>query len=231
MMCNIRKYIKDYKSIFPLLILFYFISLSHTKSVQKINRCKRYLSTDNCLYYPCLDTHYFCGRENHLTRFTYEFCLLSTRKYISKLNLNAQVYFKQTNRCLMKSLDEQLVERTISARFTCTDLQRVISNNHMQCFQNSSTVSIDFCSIICENLQIILNLFLNLNYESPSLYHLLIETGKNCGANIPETISPSIASILISICLDRKNAKLNNDITNIMFNRRYEFNDYEWISD
>ncbi|CAF1231565.1 unnamed protein product [Adineta ricciae] len=178
-----------------------------------------------------MDTHYFCGRDSYLTRFTYDFCLLSTKTYVAQLNLNGQLYFNYTNKCVMKLVDERLTEPTISARFTCTDLQKLMFENHLQCLQNYPNKPIDFCTIICDNLQVIINLFLHLNQQTPDIYRLLIQTGRNCGATIRESPMMTIPSILMSICLDRKNARLKDDITNVMLNRRYEFNDYEWISD
>ena len=178
-----------------------------------------------------MDTHYFCGRESYLTRFTYDLCLLSTKKYVAQLNVDGQKYFNYTNKCVMKLADEKLTERTISARFTCTDLQKLMFETHLQCLQSYPNISLDLCTIICDNLQVIINVFLNLNHKSHELYRLLIQTGQKCGATIQESSIMTIPSVLMSICLDRKNARLKEDITNVMLNRRYEFNDYEWISD
>jgi hypothetical protein len=62
-----------------------------------------------------------------------------------------------------------------------------------------------------------------------NLHQLLIRTGKACGAEVNENVLHTLPSLLMSICLDRKNVRLKEDITNIMFNQRFEPSDYEWI--
>ena len=181
-----------------------------------------------------MDAHYSCGPDSHLARFSYDFCSLSTKKYLSKLTINAQFYFNHTNQCTMTSMHEQLIEEKISQKFSCTHLQRMIFNIYLNCFQNNQRENkmitiIDLCSIICDNLQVIMDLFLNLNHAYITTYQLLIETGKTCGAEINESIGHTIPSLLISICLDRKNVRLKHDITDIMLNHRFEPSDYEWI--
>jgi hypothetical protein len=184
-----------------------------------------------------LDAHYSCGRDNYLTRFSYDFCVLSTKKYVSQLTTAGQFYFNQTNICLMKSLDEQLIEEKISARFTCTHLQAFILKLSLNCFQNhhqqkNQLVTVnDFCSITCDNLQTIVNLFLNLNFEFADLYHLLRETGKSCGAKMIDSTAQTLPAVLIAICLDRKNVRLKQDITTIMLNSRFEITDYDWTAE
>jgi hypothetical protein len=181
-----------------------------------------------------LDSHYSCGRDNHLARFSYDFCLLTSKKYFSQLTINGRLYFNLTNQCAMASLHEQLTEEKISAQFTCTHLQATIFDIYIKCFQSTqpktqlSTV-IDFCSIICENLQVMIDLILNLNAKYFNTYQLLLRTGRACGAQINEGMVSTLPSLLISICLDRKNAVIKGDITQVMFNQRYEPADDEWV--
>ncbi|CAF0732207.1 unnamed protein product [Adineta steineri] len=235
-MCNGVIYVTKYKRIFQYFILFYLIYIFHTKSIRRSDVCNRFLVINDCDYFPCLDAQYPCGRDSHLTRFSYDLCLLSTKKYVSQLTKNAQIYFNHTNTCVMKSINDQLIEQRISGKFTCTDLHELIFQNYLSCFQNKQrdqqlVTMIDFCSIMCENLQTMINLFLNLNNEFFNFYHLLMDTGKNCGANIHEGIIPTIPSILMAICLDRKNVRLKQDITSVMFNPRYEPTDYDWTTE
>jgi hypothetical protein len=220
--------------IFQYLFLFYLINFNDSKAVRKYDECDKFYNIKDCYFFPCLDAHYSCGRDNHLARFSYDLCLLTTKKYKKQLKQNARFYFNHTNICAMTSLTEQLIEERISSTFTCTNLQQMILKIYINCFQNNQRENemvkiIDFCSIICENLQVMIDLFLNLSSDYFNLNQLLIETGKTCGANINPTIGHTIPSLLIGICLDRKNVHLEQDITHIMFNQRFEPNDYEWI--
>jgi hypothetical protein len=233
-MCNYISIGIDIKKLFQYFLLFYLIKLNNPKSVKKYDECNKFLDVKDCYYFPCLDAHYSCGRDNHLARFSYDLCLLSTKKYTSQLTQNARFYFNHTNTCAMISLDDQLIEESITGRFSCTDLQKLIFDVYLNCFQNYQRKNqvmkvIDFCSIICENLQTMIDLFINLRDAYINLHELLKETGKTCGANIDYSTTHTIPSLLIGICLDRKNVRLEQDITNIMFNQRYEPNDYEWI--
>ncbi len=236
-MCNDLTNTVNSKRIFQYFVLFYVIKLIHSKSVKRYDECNRFLIVNDCYYFPCLDAHYSCGRDNYLTRFSYDFCVLSTKKYVSQLTTAGQFYFNQTNICLMKSLDEQLIEEKISARFTCTHLQAFILKLSLNCFQNhhqqkNQLVTVnDFCSITCDNLQTIVNLFLNLNFEFADLYHLLRETGKSCGAKMIDSTAQTLPAVLIAICLDRKNVRLKQDITTIMLNSRFEITDYDWTAE
>jgi hypothetical protein len=74
-----------------------------------------------------------------------------------------------------------------------------------------------------------IDLFLNLNNIYINLYQLLVQTGKSCGAEVNESKAHTVPSLLISICLDRRNVRLKHDITDIMLNQRFEPSDYDWI--
>jgi hypothetical protein len=74
-----------------------------------------------------------------------------------------------------------------------------------------------------------INLFLNLSFDHVNLPELLIKTGTACGAQISDSSAHTVPALLMSICLDRKNVHLKNDITDIMFRPRFEQNDFEWI--
>jgi len=234
MMCNVAPFVMNIKNVFKYFFLLTMIKLIHSKSIKKYDECDKFFDLNDCYYFPCLDAHYSCGRDNHLARFSYDLCLLSTKKYSSQLTLNAKIYFNHTNQCAMTSLHDQLIEEKISEKFSCTHLQLMIFNIYLDCFQNKQPENkmiriIDLCSIICDNLQIIINLFLNLNYGLFDLRQLLVKTGRTCGADINDSIVHTIPSLLMSICLDRKNARLKQDITNVMFNTRFEPSDYDWI--
>ena len=235
MMCNTLSHGIDYTRILRTFVFFWLLSRLHAKPVRKFPECRQFLVRNDCYYFPCLDAHYQCGRDSHLTRFSYDLCLVSTKKYVPQLTESAQSYFNQTNICLTKSLQDQLVETSISGRFTCTQLEALIVQNSLRCFrnryrENSLSTMIDFCSIMCGNLQTMINLFLNLNSDSLDLHRLLIETGKSCGAKINESVPPTVPSLLLSVCLDRTNARLPQDITSVMLSQRFEFTDYDWIS-
>ena len=226
--------IKNTKRIFQYVYLFNILTIIDSKFAKKYNECEQFLNSKDCYYFPCLDAHFPCGPNSHLSRFSYDLCLLSTKKYYEELSVDARLYFNHTNICAMALLHEQLVEEKISARFTCTHLQMMIDDIYLKCFQNNQQENtmiqiIDFCSFICNNLQTMINLFLNLNNDHVNLHRLLIETGKNCGTMINESIDHSIPSLIMSICLDRKNTRLKYDITSIMFNSRFEPNEYDWI--
>ena len=220
--------------IFQYFVLLSIITQIHSKFIRKYDECESFFDNRHCYYFPCLDAHYFCGRDSHLVRFSYDLCLLTTKKYVSQLTPNGINYFNLTNQCAMASLHEQLTEEKISAKFTCTDLQKKIFDIYARCFQSTqpttqlSTV-IDFCSIICENLQVMIDLFFHLNVKYFNLFELLIQTGKACGAEISEDTIGNLPSLLISICLDRKHAVIRRDITQIMFNQRYEPTEDEWV--
>lgn len=233
-MCNIIPIVLNIQRIFEYFVLFFIIQQIHSKSFRKYDECERFFDIRDCYYFPCLDTGYSCGRDSHLARFSYDLCLLTRKKYYSQLTIDGKFYFNHTNQCAMASLHDQLTEEKISAKFTCTHLQRTIFNIYIKCFQSSQRENqmvtvINFCSIICENLQVMIDLFLNLSNTYINLHQLLIRTGKACGAKINEDIIRTLPSLLMSICLDRKNARLKEDITSIMFNRRFEPSDYEWI--
>ena len=234
MMCNATPIVRNIKRIFRYFILFSLLKQLHSKSVRKYDECEKFYDLNDCYYFPCLEAHYSCGRDSHLVRFSYDFCLLTTKKYSSQFNKNAEFYFNHTNQCAMASLHDQLIEESISARFTCTHLQALVFDIYSNCFrsaqrENRMVTVIDFCSIICENLQTMINLFLNLSDMYIDLQRLLTRTGKDCGADINESIAHTMPSLLMSICLDRKNVRLKQEITDIMFNQRFEPSDYEWI--
>ncbi|CAF0896100.1 unnamed protein product [Rotaria sp. Silwood1] len=221
------------RKIFQYLFLFYIIQIVQSKSVKKYDECDRFLTVYDCYYFPCLDAHYSCGSNGHLVRFTYDFCILPTSKYSKNLTENAIFYFNHTNICAMTSLNDQLVEERISGIFTCAHLHAMIFKIYLECFQNDQRENkmikiIDFCSIICENLQTMIDLFLHLNEAHFNVLSLLLETGKNCGAQINDAVLHTIPSALIAICLDRKNVHLEQEITEVMFNPRFETSDYEW---
>ncbi|CAF1467635.1 unnamed protein product [Rotaria sordida] len=221
------------KKFFQYLFLFYIIQIVHSKSVKKYDECDRFLIVNDCYYFPCLDAHYSCGRDSHLVRFTYDFCVLPTQKYAQNLTSNAVFYLNHTNICAMTSLNDQLIEEKISGIFSCAHLHALIFKIYLNCFQNHQRENkmikvIDFCSIICQNLQPMIDLFLNLNEAHFNVLLLLIETGKNCGALINDAVMHTIPSALMAICLDRKNLRLEQEITEIMFNPRYEADDYDW---
>jgi len=236
MMCNAVPSVLTFKCIFKYICLLSLINIIHSKPIKKYDECEKFFNSNDCYYFPCLDAHYSCGADNHLARFSYDLCLLSSKKYTSQLTTNGQFYFNYTNQCAMAHLHNQLIEEKISEKFSCSHLQQMIYNIYLNCFQNKQQENknkmikiIDFCSIICENLQTIIDLFLNINMKLINLHDLLIQTGKNCGANVNEYIIQTIPSLLISICLDRKNVRLNQDITYIMFSKRFEPSDYDWI--
>ncbi|CAF2952328.1 unnamed protein product [Rotaria sp. Silwood2] len=215
------------------LFLFCIIQIIQSKSIKKYDECDQFLNINDCYYFPCLDAHYSCGPDNHLVRFNYDLCILPTKTYSKNLTANALFYFNHTNICAMTSLNEQLVEEKISEIFTCAHLHAMIFKIYVNCFQNNERENqmikiIDFCSIICENLQAMINIFLHLNEAHFNVLLLLLETGKNCGAQISDSVMHTIPSALIAICLDRKNVRLEYDITEIMFNSRFEAGDYEW---
>lgn len=234
MMCNAMSFVFNTKILFSFLFVFSILNIIYSKSTKKYDECDKFSLSHDCYYFPCLDAHYSCGPYSHLARFSYDLCLLTKKKYLSKLSQNAQFYFNRTNQCAMESLDNQLIEEKISEKFSCTHLQIMITNIYINCFQNKEKENkivkiIDFCSIICDNLQAMIDLFLNLSNEFFNLNQLLFETGTSCGANIQQSTLHTVPSLLISICLDRKNANLKQDITSIMFNKRFESSDYDWI--
>jgi hypothetical protein len=234
MMCNATPIVLNIKNLFQCLFLFSIIKIIHSKSIRKYDECDLFYNLTDCYYFPCLDAHYSCGRDNHLARFSYDLCLLTTKKYSSQLTINAKFYFNHTNQCAMASLHDQLIEEKISSKFSCSHLQTLIFNIYLNCFQNNQRENkmikiIDFCSIICENLQTIIDLFLNLNNNYINLQRLIRQTGKTCGADVNESIVHTVPSLLMAICLDRKDVHLKQDITNIMFNSRFEPSDYDWI--
>lgn len=217
-----------------LLILFTFLKLTYSKTLKKLDDCEKFYLAENCYYFPCLDAHYLCGKDSHLARFSNDLCSLTTQKYSSQLNQNGKLYFNHTNRCAMISLHNQITEEIISRKFSCTQLQIMIFNIYLTCLQNKEKENklvniIDFCSVVCDNLQTMIDIFLNLRSEHINLSQLLSETGKSCGANINLSIGHTIPSLLMSVCLDRKNVRLKQDITNVMFNKRFEPSDYEWV--
>ena len=222
------------KKIFQHLLLFYILTSTYSIAVNRFNECDRFRLIHDCYYFPCLDAHYSCGRDSHLARFAYDLCLLTSRKYNARLTTRAQIFFNRTNMCAMTTLSNQLVHDKISATFTCTHLQAMIFTIYSNCFQNDydleNVESNDICSIICDNLQTMIDLFLNLSDVYINLYQLLSEAGRSCGAIITESGAHTVPSLLISICLDRKNAHLERDITDIMFSSRFEQQDYDWIS-
>lgn len=216
-----------------LLILFYILLIVQSKSAKKYDECDQFLNVYDCYYFPCLDAHYSCGPENHLVKFTYDFCTLPSKRFSTSLTKDAYRYLNHTNACAMKSLSEQLVEEKISDRFTCGHLHTLIFKIYLNCFQSiqkhTALVNvIDFCTIVCDNLQAMIDFFLILNESHINLYILLIETGRSCGAQIEESIYHTIPALLAAVCLDRKNARLERDITDIMFNTRFQPNDYDW---
>jgi len=221
---------------FVRLFIFSLFSLSQCRSVSKLDECHRFYSTQTCYYFPCLDSYYSCGVNSYLARFSYDLCILTTKKYSQQLTKNAQLYFNHTNECVITSLHDQLTENTISAKFSCTRLETRIFEIYSNCLkniqrENKLVTIIDFCSIICDNLQALIDIFFNLNHVHLNLHRLLVGTGKSCGAEIDESVTHTLPSLLMSICIDRKNVRLRDDIKNIMFNQRYEPSDYEWISE
>ncbi|CAF0982440.1 unnamed protein product [Rotaria magnacalcarata] len=232
-MCDDVTRVFSMKRIFQFLFLFYTIRTVQTKSVKKYDECDQFLISNDCYYFPCLDAHYSCGRNSYLVRFSHDLCTLPNKKFTANLTTNALLYFNQTNSCVMKVLNNQLVEEKISEKFTCGHLHVMIYNIYLNCFQNNQqentqVKTIDLCSVICENLQAMINLFLTLNESHFNLQLLLLATGKSCGANIHESILNTIPSLLTAICLDRKNARLEGDITDIMFNARFRPADFDW---
>ena len=221
------------KRISVCLAIFCLIKPILSRSIRKYDECEEFYNTSDCYYFPCLEPHYTCGPYSHLVRFSYDFCLLTRKKYASRLSSDANFYFNHTNQCAMASIHEQLIEERISAAFTCGNLQAMIFRIYIDCFQNTQRENqlvqvIDFCSIICQDLQAIIDLFLNIGDTHVNLHQLLVQTGKACGADINESVAHTVPSLLVSICLDRKNVRLKQDITQILFNERYEPHDYEW---
>lgn len=205
-----------------------------SRTIQRFDECEIFFNSNDCYYFPCLEAHFPCGPNAHLARFSYNFCSLITKTYVSRLSTNAKFYFNHTNQCAMMKIHEDLIEGTISGRFTCGHLQRMIFNIYLDCFQSTQRENqlvhvVDFCSFICEDLQTIMDLFLNIGSDHINLHQLLIRTGNACGADIDESVAHTVPSLLMSICLDRKDVQLKQDISQIMFNQRYEPNDYEWI--
>lgn len=233
-MCNTISSILRIRRLCIFLTILTSLKTTYSKSIQRFEECESFFNSNDCYYFPCLETHFPCGSYAHLVRFSYDFCLLTTKKYVSRLSKDAGFYFNHTNQCAMRKIHEDLIEPTITGRFTCAHLQIMIFNIYLDCFQSAQRKTqlvhiIDFCSVICDDIQAIIDIFLNLKSDHIHLHRLLIETGSACGAIIDESITHTIPSILVSICLDRKNVRLEGDITQIMLNQRYEANDYEWI--
>jgi hypothetical protein len=107
MMCNATPIVLNIKNLFQCLFLFSIIKIIHSKSIRKYDECDLFYNLTDCYYFPCLDAHYSCGRDNHLARFSYDLCLLTTKKYSSQLTINAKFYFNHTNQCAMASLHDQ----------------------------------------------------------------------------------------------------------------------------
>ena len=233
-MCNELKVTRDMPMFVLIVLLLVSTSRIHSKFLAKHDECTSFLHTRDCYLFPCLDGYYLCGRDSHLVRFSYEFCQLSTQTYSTQLSTDAQLYFNHTVECTMLSLDDRLTERKITGAFTCANLQALIFNVYLDCLQtkqraNRITAEIDFCSIICDNLETMINLFLNLNTNFINLKELLIETGKSCGMLVTSSKTYTVPSLLIAICLDRKDARITKDITKVMRSSRFEFKEYEWL--
>ena len=232
-MCIKRLIIAHIKRVVLCVYLLHCLAVCHCRSLQEHQECEKFFVANDCYYFPCLDSHYTCGPDNHLVGFTHNFCQLTSKKYAPQLNNDAQLYFNHTSKCAMTALHDQLVEGSISARFTCAHLQLMIVRIYAKCLHNEQPerkmVSVvDFCSIVCDNLETMINLFLNLNDGHVNLQELLLETGRNCGAEILPSTTRTVPALLVAICLDRKTVRLKNDITKIMFGSRFEFNDYDW---
>ena len=233
-MCNETKVTRNIPMFGLIVLLLASTSEVHSKFLAKHDECNSFLQTRDCYLFPCLDGYYLCGRDSHLVRFSYEFCQLSTKTYPSQLSTDAQLFFNHTVECTMLSLDDRLTERKISGAFTCADLQALIFNVYVDCFQtkrqtNRIVATIDFCSIICDDLEAMINLFLNLDTSFINLKELLIEIGKGCGMLMAPSQKYTIPSLLIAICLDRKDARIKKDITKVMRSSRFEFKEYEWL--
>lgn len=182
---------------------------------------------------PCLDSHYSCGPNSHLVKFGYNFCHLSRNKYADKLDHDGQTYLEHSSTCLMRRIHDQLWEPIITAKFSCTNLLSMFQTSFVDCLKNPKGIvnqneKSSICSVICPNLEPMINFFLNINYGSINLHEILREVGEACGANIEISNTHTVPSILISICLDRNDTTLSEDITNVMRNSRFHFKDYDW---
>lgn len=232
-MCIKQVIITHIKRVVLCLYLLHCTGLCNCRASREHHECRKFLAVHDCYYFPCLDAHFTCGPHNHLVGFTHNLCQLTSKKYAPQLSSDAQLYFNHTNQCAMAALNDQLTEGSISAKFTCSHLQLMIFRIYLKCFQNEQRETemvrvVDFCSVVCENLQTMINLFLNLNDGHVNLNELLIETGRSCGTDVRPSTTHTVPALLVAICLDRKKVRLNQDITKIMFDSRFEFNDYDW---
>jgi hypothetical protein len=138
------------------------------------------------------------------------------------LTQSGQLWARAAQTCLMQELNYFLKS---SPSVTCTEIDRYVLNKYPICLTQSHSL-LSLCSIICNNLEIFIEIFENWNIESLNLKRLLLETSYLCPEEsqieyVIDINQANIRTIFWSLCLDSKRTKFQNfDPNEVMINIR-----------
>jgi hypothetical protein len=203
------------------------IPLTKNSLKRSFDVCDQYLNATNCYYFACIDSIYQCGEGNSLVQFSYPFCkflyfdilirkmfssgvALLERTYNS-LTRSGQVWSQVSQTCLMQELNYFLK----SNRFlTCTQMDQYVLEKSPICLTQSHPFY-SFCSIICNNLEIFLEIFDNWNIKSLNLRRFFLEISHLCEEQsqmeyVIDLPLSNIRTILWSLCLDSFKTQFKN---------------------
>ncbi|CAF1271142.1 unnamed protein product [Adineta steineri] len=199
------------------------IHLSKTLSKKSIHICEQYLNITDCYYFSCIDSIYQCGRENLLVQVSYAFCEAKLERSFDFLTRSGQLWAKATEICLMQELNYFL---NTDLSLTCSEIDRYMLNKYSVCLTQSHSL-FSICSIMCNNLEILIDIFDNWTLKNLNLKRLLLETSRLCQEQsqmeyVIDIGQSNIRTILWSLCLDSLKTKFQNFDPNELMIRTYE---------
>ena len=89
--------------------------------------------------------------------------------------------------------------------------------------------NVTFCSILCDNLDVIVDTFTNLNPTYTDLISLLKEVIRSCGGQIDGSVKYKIPSLLISVCQQRTDFQLTPERIGLLTKKRYRLKFGDWF--
>lgn len=175
-----------------------------------LDECDAFLRRSDCYFYSCLDSRYGCGPSNRLVAFSDDFCEASTKTFAAQLDAAATKFFLDVHNCSMATLRKKLVETTISSRFRCADLDERIFDVHFDC------LAPNFASILCENLEPIVSIFVQLDPKKTNLIEFLRRFFPT------KTRRLTVAQLFVSFCRAENRLTIDRGTIGALLRKRYQ---------
>ena len=196
---------------FVVILLVLVVEFGRLHARLDLPECEAFLQRADCYFYSCLDSKYRCGPSNFLVTFGYDFCDASTNIFAAELDAAATKTFFDVQNCSMRTVSNKLLESTISSRFRCADLDERLVDVHFDCLLPH------FASILCENLEPIVSIFLQIDPKKVNLIEFLrrlLSSSTRRRFTVPQ--------LFVSFCREQKRLTIDQETLGAMLSKRYQ---------